>query len=178
MLQDSISKKIYIASDHAGFTLKRYLIENLEKHFSNNQPLIYSDLNSSSKKTLKNSQRIKTNKVNFEIIDLGCESEKISVDYPDFANKLCPNITGDSMGILICGSGIGISISANRHKHIRAALCFNKTTAKLARLHNNANVICLGARLIKPRLALNICKTFFSQKFEGNRHIKRLEKLG
>lgn len=156
MSQNFIFKKIYIASDHAGFHLKKYLIENLNKQ------------NSSS----KNHQQ------NIEIIDLGCDSAKISVDYPDYANKLCPNITNDSVGILICGSGIGISISANRHKNIRGALCHNKTTAKLARLHNNANVICLGARLIKPKLALNICKTFLSQKFEGNRHIKRVEKLG
>jgi ribose 5-phosphate isomerase B len=156
MSQNFISKKIYIASDHAGFGLKKYIIENLTKKNSSKQ----------------------TNNHYIEIIDLGCDSAKTSVDYPDFANKLCPKIIDNSMGILICGSGIGISISANRHKNIRAAICFNKTTAKLARLHNDANVICLGARLIKPRLALNICRTFFSQKFEGNRHIKRVEKLG
>ena len=156
MSQNHIRKKIYIASDHAGFDLKKYLIENLGKKISS-----------------KTSQEH-----NIEIIDLGCDSSKISVDYPDFANKLCPNITDDTMGILICGSGIGISISANRHKNVRAALCHNKTTAKLARSHNDANVICLGARLTKPKLALNICKTFFLQKFEGNRHIQRVEKLG
>lgn len=156
MSQNFITKKIYIASDHAGFDLKKHIIENLVKKNS----------------SLKNLQQ------NIEIIDLGCDSSKISVDYPDFANKLCPNITDDTMGILICGSGIGISISANRHKNVRAALCHNKITAKLARLHNDANVICLGSRLIKLKLALNICKTFFSQKFEGNRHIQRVEKLG
>jgi ribose 5-phosphate isomerase B len=159
MSQNFITKKIYIASDHAGFNLKKYLIKNLAKN--------------TIKTNLSNTQNS-----NIEIIDLGCDSAKNSVDYPDFANKLCPNISDNSMGILICGSGIGISISANRNKNIRAALCHSKTTAKLARSHNDANVICLGARLTKPKLALNICKTFFTQKFEGNRHIKRVEKLG
>jgi ribose 5-phosphate isomerase B len=142
-----LAKRIYIASDHAGFELKEYLVNSLKKN-------------------------------NIEIIDLGCDSAKISVDYPDYGNKLCAEITENDFGILICGSGVGISISANRHKKIRAALCFNKTIAKLARSHNNANVICLGARFLKKKYALAICKTFFTQKFDGQRHVARVEKLG
>lgn len=142
-----LAKRIYIASDHAGFELKKYLINSLKKN-------------------------------NIEIIDLGCDSAKISVDYPDYSNKLCEKISENDFGILICGSGVGISISANRHKKIRAALCFNKAVAKLARSHNNANVICLGARFLKKKYALAICKTFFTQKFDGQRHVARVEKLG
>ncbi len=142
-----LAKKIYIASDHAGFELKSYLINSFKKN-------------------------------NIEIIDLGCDSAKNSVDYPDYANALCEKITENDFGVLICGSGIGISISANRHKKIRAALCCNKSMAKLARSHNNANVICLGARFLKKKYALTICKTFFTQKFDGQRHVTRVEKLG
>lgn len=142
-----LPKKIFIASDHAGYQLKFFLINSLKKS-------------------------------SIEIVDLGCNSAQQSVDYPDYANLLCKQIDENSFGILICGSGIGISISANRHKHIRAALCYNKTTAKLARAHNNANVICLGSRMLKQKYALNICKTFLSKKFDGNRHTSRVEKLG
>ena len=142
-----LAKKIYIASDHAGFELKEYLITSFKK-------------------------------INIEIIDLGCNSAKDSVDYPDYANKLCEKITENNFGILICGTGVGISISANRHKKIRAALCYNKTIAKHARAHNDANVICLGARMLKKKYALAICKTFFTQKFDGQRHVARVEKLG
>ena len=142
-----LAKKIYIASDHAGFQLKEYLINSFKKN-------------------------------NIEIIDLGCNSAKDSVDYPDYANKLCEKITENNFGILICGTGVGISISANRHKKIRAALCYNKTIAKNARAHNDANVICLGARMLKKKYALAICKTFFTQKFDGQRHVARVEKLG
>ena len=142
-----LAKKIYIASDHAGFELKEYLINSFKKN-------------------------------NIDIIDLGCNSAKDSVDYPDYANKLCEKITENNFGILICGTGVGISISANRHKKIRAALCYNKTIAKLARSHNDANVICLGARIVKKKYALAICKTFFTQKFDGQRHVARVEKLG
>jgi len=142
-----LAKRIYIASDHAGFELKKYLVESFKK-------------------------------INIEIIDLGCDSSKISVDYPDFSGKLCDKINENDFGILICGSGVGMSISANRFKKIRATLCFNKQIAKLARSHNNANVICLGARFLKKKYALAICKTFFSQKFDGQRHVARVQKLG
>ena len=142
-----LAKRIYIASDHAGFELKKYLIESLKKN-------------------------------NIEIIDIGCDSAKNSVDYPDYGNKLCEKINENDFGILICGSGVGMSICANRHKKIRGALCFNKEIAKLARSHNDANVICLGARFLKKKYALAICKTFFSQKFDGQRHVARVQKLG
>ena len=113
---------------------------------------------------------------NFEIIDLGCDSAKISVDYPDFAQKLCSQIK-DEFGILICGSGIGISIAANRFNHVRAALCHNVESANLTRSHNNANVLCLGARMTPKDQALAITQEFLNTKFEGGRHERRVEKL-
>ena len=139
--------QIFIASDHAGFLLKSFLIQELQK-------------------------------LNFKITDLGCNSAEISVDYPDFAQKLAKKIKKDSdFGILICGSGIGISIAANRNKHIRAALCNNVKLAKLSRAHNNANVLALGARIITQKSALAITKAFFATQFEGQRHERRVAKL-
>ena len=142
------TKKILIASDHAGFDLKQFLSFELKK-------------------------------LGFEIEDLGCNSAEKSVDYPDYAKKLCNKIKAKNplKGILICGSGIGISIAANRNKHIRAALCHNVKSAKLSRAHNDANVICLGARLLKNTMALSMVKTFFSTEFEGARHAARITKL-
>jgi ribose 5-phosphate isomerase B len=144
----SNSQKIIIACDHAGFDLKEFLIKEL------------SD-------------------VGFKILDLGCDSAEKSVDYPDYAKKLCKKITNKNQfkGILICGSGIGVSIAANRFSHIRAALCQNSKTARLARAHNNSNVICLGARIVKPKVALASVKSFLSTDFEQGRHEKRVEKL-
>ncbi len=146
--QKKYSKKILIASDHAGFDLKKILIAELKK-------------------------------MQFQVEDLGCESSTKSVDYPDYAQKLCKKITDKNQlkGILICGSGIGISIAANRFKHIRAALCNNIKSSKLSRAHNDANVICLGARLITNKTALSIAKAFFSTDFEGARHEARIAKL-
>jgi ribose 5-phosphate isomerase B len=140
--------KILIASDHAGFALKQFLIEELKK-------------------------------LQFEILDLGCDSAEKSVDYPDYAQKLSKKITKKNQlrGILICGSGIGISIAANRFKHIRAALCHDAKATKLARAHNDANVLCLGARVITNKSALSIVKAFFSTEFEGARHAARIAKL-
>jgi ribose 5-phosphate isomerase B len=137
--------KILIASDHAGFDLKKTLIVE----------------------------------ASFEFIDLGCDSSENSVDYPDYAQKLCKEINDKNQlkGILICGSGIGISIAANRFKNIRAALCHNVKSAKLARAHNDANVLCLGARMIKSQAATSIIKAFFSTEFEGARHAARVAKL-
>lgn len=114
----------------------------------------------------------------FDVIDLGTDSGE-SVDYPDFAKKLCLEIDEKSakFGILICGSGIGISIAANRDPNIRAALCYNEEITKLARQHNDANVIVLGARFIGEQDALNLCKVFFSTEFEGGRHKQRVDKL-
>ncbi len=145
--------KIIIACDHAGFNLKEYLKSHLQKS-------------------------------GYDIEDCGCESSEISVDYPDFANIACKKIKPNSkqlfleeLAILICGSGVGISISANRNKHIRAALCNNIKTAKLARAHNNANALCLGSRFINNKKALAILKIFLKTKFEGGRHEARVAKL-
>lgn len=139
---------IVIASDHAGFDLKKHLIEIF-------------------------------NKENIQFSDLGCTSSDEAVDYPDYANILAEKLKNNTecFGILICGSGVGISIAANRHKHIRAALCFDTNIAMLARLHNNANVLCLGARVIDFAYAAEIVKIFLSTKFEGKRHEKRVSKL-
>lgn len=140
-----VQKKILIASDHAGFFLKTFLIEELAK-------------------------------LGFTLVDLGCNSAEKSVDYPDFAHKLAKRLKNE-FGILICGSGIGISIAANRHKNIRAALCHNSESAKMSRRHNDANVLCLGARVVKEKSALTITKTFLSEKFEGERHERRVTKI-
>jgi ribose 5-phosphate isomerase B len=114
---------------------------------------------------------------NYLVNDLGCNSADISVDYPDFAHNLAINLQDGDFGILICGSGVGISIAANRHHNVKAALCTNVKTAKLARAHNNANVLCLGARFIKKNTAINMLKSFLQQDFEGGRHITRVSKI-
>ena len=142
-------KKIFIASDHAGFHLKELLITELE----------HLDLD-------------------IKLIDLGCDSPDKSVDYPDFAQKLAKKIKNkNDFGILICGSGIGVSIAANRFKHIRAALCHNARSAKLARAHNDANVICLGARFISEEKAFSTVEKFLNSNFEDGRHTRRVEKI-
>ena len=140
-------KKLYIASDHAGFTLKEYLKKKLSK------------------------------KIKFD--DQGPHSDEISVNYPDFAHKLCKKVSKNSsnMGILICGSGMGMAMAANRHKKIRAALCYSVKNTKLSRLHNNSNVITLGARLINKNIAMKCINTFLKTKFEGGRHLKRVKKI-
>ena len=140
-------KTLYIASDHAGFTLKEFV----KKKFSK--------------------------KIKFD--DLGPHSNEISVNYPDFAHKLCKKVSKNSlnMGILICGSGMGMAMAANRHKKIRAALCYSVENTKLSRLHNNANVITLGARLINKNTAIKCINTFLKTKFEGGRHLKRVKKI-
>lgn len=146
-MKNIIAKKIFIASDHAGFDLKQILIQELAK-------------------------------LKINAVDLGCDSAEKSVDYPDFAQKLSKKIKENSdFGILVCGSGIGISIAANRFKHIRAALCHNANAAKLSRAHNDANVICLGARMITLKTALVAVKTFLNTEFEDGRHGKRVKKL-
>jgi len=139
-------KKIYIASDHAGFKLKSSILLKFAK-----------------KK---------------KIIDLGPNSS-ISVDYPDYAKKLSKKIASDkgSLGILICGSGMGMAITANKIKNVRAALCYSNKNTKLSRLHNNANIITLGERLISKNKAINLIKIFLSTKFEGGRHLRRIKKM-
>ncbi len=111
----------------------------------------------------------------YEIIDVGCNTPT-SCDYPEFAKKLCKEVLKlSALGILICGSGIGMSICANRTKGIRAALCFNEYMARMSRRHNNANVLCLGARVIGEDVATAIVESFLQEKFEGGRHLRRIE---
>jgi len=102
-----------------------------------------------------------------------------SVDYPDYAHQVAQKLTAEeaAMGVLICGSGVGVSIAANRHQGIRAALCWNEDIARLARQHNNANVIALPARFVSPDMAISMVETFMNTDFEGNRHQKRVEKI-
>ena len=140
-------KNVILASDHAGFRLKEVIKRFLIK---------------------------KRNKV----LDLGTNSAD-SVDYPDFAHRLSNKMKKDKdqFGVLICGSGIGMDITANKHKNIRAALCYNTKSAKLSRQHNNANVIAIGARLTKKKVALKCVDTFLKTKFKGGRHLRRIKKI-
>lgn len=113
-----------------------------------------------------------------EVVDVGCSSTD-SVDYPDFAEKAVAHVIAGSCecGILICGTGIGMSITANRHFEIRAANCSSEYTAQMSREHNNANVLCLGARAIEKELALNIVQKWLVSEFAGGRHQRRIEKF-
>ena len=140
-------KKLYISSDHAGFKLK----EIIKKKFI--------------KKKIK-------------VIDIGPKTDK-SVDYPDFAKKLsrCVLLKKSNMGILVCGSGTGMAMSANKFKKIRAAVCYNQASTRLSRQHNNANILALGARLIKKADAIRLVNIFLSTKFEGGRHLRRVKKI-
>ena len=140
-------KKIFISSDHAGFILK----EQIKKNFSGK----------------------------YMFLDLGTTRSDISVNYPDFAHKLCKKVSknNNNMGILVCGSGMGMSMAANRHKKIRAAVCYSVKNTKLSRLHNNANIITLGSRLTKKNIAFKCIETFINTKFEGGRHKKRIKKI-
>lgn len=114
----------------------------------------------------------------YEWLDIGVDSPD-SVDYPDFAHALADKIkSGDAdTGILICGTGIGVSIAANRHEHIRSALCTDTTMARLTRAHNNANVLALGERIIGLETAFDVVETFLNTKFEGGRHERRVNKI-
>ena len=114
----------------------------------------------------------------FDFLDLGINSEE-SCNYADYGHALAEALEHGKaqQGIIICGSGIGISIAANRHKKIRAALCTDATMARLSRLHNDANVLALGARIIGVQVAFDCIDVFFSTTFEGGRHQARIEKL-
>ena len=140
-------KKIFISSDHAGFRLK----EDIKKH-------------------------LKSIKLNFK--DLGPVNDN-SVDYPDYAHKVARKvkINKNNVGILVCGSGMGMNIAANKHKNIRAAQCFNLKSTKLSRLHNDANIITLGSRLLTQKNALSCVGVFLNTNFEGGRHSKRIKKI-
>jgi len=122
-------------------------------------------------------QSLKAEFPQIEWIDLGTHSKE-SVDYPDFATNLCQSLpTLASYGVLICGSGQGMAIKANRYKHIRAALCWTPEVAEVARAHNDANVLCLGSRFIDLANAKEILLRFSQTPFEGGRHQQRVNKL-
>ena len=140
-------KKIFISSDHAGFNLKETIKDYLT-----------------------------TKEIEFE--DLGPKNAN-SVDYPDYAHKVAKKvkINKNNVGILICGSGTGMNIAANKHKNIRAAQCFNLKSTKLSRLHNDANIITLGSRMLSKKNAINYVGVFLKTRFEGGRHSKRIKKI-
>ena len=142
-----IFKTACIASDHAGFNLK----EDIKNHLINK---------------------------NISIFDIGPYNDH-SVDYPDYAKKLGNRIKlkKSEVGILVCGSGTGMAISANKIKTIRAAVCYNLRSTRLSRQHNNANIIALGSRLINKKLSLKLVEVFLQTKFEGGRHLRRVKKI-
>ena len=143
----SLFKKVCIASDHAGFKLKESI-----KNFLINK--------------------------NISTIDLGPINED-SVDYPDYAKKVSNRVKSkkSDVGILVCGSGTGMAISANKTKGIRAAVCYNLKSTRLCRQHNDANIIAIGSRLTKKKTALQLVSIFLETKFEGGRHLRRVKKI-
>ena len=140
-------KKVFISSDHAGYKLKELIKTNLKKK-------------------------------NIQYTDLGPYNTS-RVDYPDFAHKVAKKVklNNQNIGILICGSGMGMNIVANRHRNIRAAQCYNLKSTKLSRLHNDANIITLGSRLLTNKNALSFINVFLNTKFDGGRHTKRIKKI-
>ena len=126
---------------------------------------------------IRSSERVQTAK-KYKYFDLGPENDN-SVDYPDFAHKVAKKVklNKNNVGILVCGSGTGMNIAANKHKNVRAAQCFNLKSTKLSRLHNDANIITLGSRLLNKKNALNFVNVFLNTKFEGGRHLKRVKKI-
>jgi len=140
-------KKIFLSSDHAGYKLKESIKLHLDK-----KKIRYTDLGPFN-------------------------SDK--VDYPDYAHKVAKKVKTNinHIGILICGSGIGMNITANRHKNIRAAQCFDLKSTKLSRLHNDANIITLGSRILTNKNAVSFVNVFLNTKFEGGRHTKRIRKI-
>ncbi len=139
--------KISLASDHAGFVLKEIIKKKLIK------------------------KKIK-------VFDLGPRT-KDSVDYPDYAKKVARNVCSKrtNIGILVCGSGTGMAMSANKFRKIRAAVCYNSASTRLSRTHNNANILALGSRLTNNKKALKLVNIFLSTKFEGGRHLRRVKKI-
>lgn len=137
--------KITIGSDHAGYELKLKVIAHLKER-------------------------------GIETIDVGTHSTD-SCDYPDFAHAVCKNVQDGvtELGILICGTGIGMSMAANKHKGIRAAACSDTFSARLTRMHNDANVLCFGARVVGQGLALDLADIFVDTEFEGGKHKKRID---
>jgi ribose 5-phosphate isomerase B len=142
-----MKKMISIGCDHAGYSLKLEIKEQLINW-------------------------------GYEVLDMGCHSEE-SIDYPDFAHPVAEYVENkiEAKGILICGSGNGINMAANKHQGIRSALCWKVEIAKLAREHNNANIVALPARFISTTDAIKIVEVFLNTPFEGGRHQKRVEKI-
>ena len=142
------SESIAIACDHAGFDLKVVLQQELQA-------------------------------LGFEVLDLGTDNGTQSVDYPDFGAAMAGALKSGkaSRGVLICGSGIGIGMAANRHPHVRAAVVHDALGARLTRQHNDANVICFGGRMIGVDVARDCLRIFLATEFEGGRHARRVEKL-
>ena len=140
--------KIAIGSDHGGYELKQKFIEELKNQYQ------------------------------VEVIDCGCDSTD-SVDYPDYGRKVGETVVSGQAdrGIVICGTGLGISISANKVPGVRAALCTNEYMAMMTRKHNNANVLALGARVVGDELAKDILRVWLTTEFEGGRHQRRLDKI-
>lgn len=140
-------RKIYIGADSAGFLLKGQFIDHLTF-------------------------------LGYSVTDLGCDSEA-SCHYPEFASKVCESVQADdnSFGILICGTGIGMSMCANKHRGIRASVCADTYSARMTRCHNDANVLCVGARVTGSCLALDILDAFLSAEFEGGRHQVRVDMM-
>ncbi|MCB0406509.1 MAG: ribose 5-phosphate isomerase B [Bdellovibrionales bacterium] len=144
----NLPDKVFLGGDHGGFKLKKRLVETLPQLFPQLQ---------------------------FE--DLGTYDDS-SVNYPEYAAKVATRVSkGEGLGILICGSGIGVCITANKFSNVRAALAWDLTSARLSREHNNANILCLGERLLDPDLAIEICKTWLRTDFEGGRHQIRVDMI-
>jgi len=139
--------KYFIGTDHAGFAVKPFVIEYLQKK-------------------------------GIEVEDLGTYSSE-SVDYPDFAHKVAEAVLANegTKGILICGSGIGMSLAANKHKGIRAALCHDAYTAEMSRRHNDANILCFGERVVGVGVIESILEAWLTHEFEGGRHERRVKKI-
>lgn len=144
---DDSGKVLGVASDHGGFKMKQFLVEKLKQ-------------------------------AGYKIMDFGTDSEE-SVDYPDFIHPLASKINNNELkrGIILCGSGNGAQITANKYPGVRAALCWNEEQSKLAREHNNANILSLPGRFISLELSWKIVRIFLNTKFEGGRHERRVEKI-
>ena len=125
---------------------------------------------------LKNELKEAIKGLGYEVVDLGT-NDKNSVDYPDYAHLLASKLEHNCYGVLVCGTGIGISIAANRHKNVRCALCHDEFTARLAREHNDANVIAFGARVIGAGVAISAAEAFLKTEFAGGRHERRVKKI-
>ena len=140
--------KIVIGSDHGGHYLKTVVVEHLRS-------------------------------IGMEVVDLGTNDATTSVDYPDYAKKVVMQVVGqpETLGILICGTGIGMSITANKFRGARAAVVSDTFSARMSRVHNDANILCLGGRVVGPGLGIDIVNTWLNAKYEGGRHAKRLEKI-